>query len=60
MAFARYLLDETRIAGLFTRLAAALKARDEAEVTRLVNLVHATRNDRTKAALDLGTTQCGT
>lgn len=58
--FARYLRDETRIAGLSPRMVAALKARDEEEFNRLANLVHATRNDRTKVALDLGTTQCGT
>ncbi len=58
--FAHYLRDETRIAGLAPRMVAALKARDEEEFNRLANLVHAARNDRTKAALDLGTTQCGT
>jgi hypothetical protein len=40
-------------------MVAALRAGDEEEVNRLANLVHATRNDRTKAALDLGTTHCG-
>ena len=30
---------------------------DEEEFNRLANLVDATRNDRTKAELDLGTTQ---
>lgn len=58
--FARYLRDETRLAGLYPRLAAALKARDDVEGSRLVNLVHAAKNDRTKAALDLGVTHCGT
>jgi hypothetical protein len=58
--FARYLRDETRIAGLAPPMVAALKARDEEEFNRLANLVHETRNDRTKAALDLGTTHCGT
>lgn len=58
--FARFLRDETRIAGLTPRMVAALKARDEEEFNRLANLVHAARNDRTKAALALGTTHCGT
>ena len=58
-AFARFLGDETRIAGLSRRMVAALKAKDEEEANRLASLVHAARNDRTKAALDLGTTQCG-
>jgi uncharacterized protein YeaO (DUF488 family) len=58
--FARYQRDETRIAGLSPRMVAALKAGDEQEVNRLANLVHSTRNDRTKAALDLGAAQCGT
>jgi hypothetical protein len=40
-------------------MVAALKARDEEEVNRLANRIHAARKDRTKAALDLGTTQCG-
>jgi hypothetical protein len=58
-SFARFLRDETRIAGLAPRMVAALKARDEEEVNRLANRIHAARNDRTKAAHDLGTTQCG-
>ena len=58
--FARYLRDETRIAGLSPRMVAALRAGDEDEIDRLATLVHATRNDRTKAAHDLGTTHCGT
>lgn len=58
-AFARFLGDETRIAGLSRRMVAALKAKNEEEANRLASFVHAARNDRTKAALDLGTTQCG-
>lgn len=58
--FARFLHDETRIAGLSPRMVAALKAGDEKEFTRLANIVHATRHDRTKAALDLGTAHCVT
>ena len=58
--FARYVRDESRIARLSPRMVAALKARDEQEVNRLANLVHSTRHDRTKAALELGTSDCGT
>jgi len=57
---ARFLRDETRITGLSSRMVAALKAGDEKEFHRLANIVHATRRDRTKAALDLGTAHCVT
>lgn len=56
--FARFVRDETRIASLSPRIVAALKARDEEEFNRLASVVHATRRDRTKAALDLGAADC--
>jgi hypothetical protein len=52
--------DETRIASLSRGIVAALKARDEEKFNRLASVVHATRPDRTKAALDLGATNCAT
>ena len=58
--FARFLRDETRIAGLSPRMVAALKAGDEKEFNRLANIVHATRHDRMTAALGLGTAHCVT
>src|SRR5919204_5798696 len=58
--FARFVRDETRIASLSPRMVAALKARDEEKFNRLASVVHATRRDRTKAALDLGATNCAT
>jgi hypothetical protein len=56
--FARFVRDETRIASLSPRIVGALKARDEEEFNRLASVVHATRRDRTKAALDLGAADC--
>ena len=58
--FARFVRDETRIASLSPRMVAALKARDEEKFNRLASVVHATRRDRTKAALDLGAADCAT
>ena len=58
--FARFVRDEIRIAGLSPGIVAALKAGDEEKFNRLAGVVHATRPDRTKAALDLGATKCVT
>jgi hypothetical protein len=58
--FARYLLLTRRVGRLRQRLATALQARDADEAMRLANLLHGAVNQRTNAAIDLGTTHCGT
>ena len=56
--FARFVRDEARMAGLSPRLVAALRAGDEDEFNRIAGVVHAARNDRTRAAQQLGVTHC--
>ena len=58
-AFARYKAMNLRIDGLVDRLIVALKAKDLAEVNRLISLASQAQNKRTNAALDLGTQHCG-
>jgi hypothetical protein len=58
-AFARYRLLTRRILGLSDRLRSAFEAGDVAEATRLSDLAQTAQNQRTNAAVDLGSTQCG-
>ena len=58
-AFARYNLERERVQSLSERIATALKASDTQEVLRLSNLADTARDRRTEAAVDLGTTHCG-
>ncbi|HST17040.1 MAG TPA: hypothetical protein VLK36_05185 [Gaiellaceae bacterium] len=59
-AFARYVLLTRRIIGLEQRVASALEANNIDEANRLGNLLTAAQGPRTNAAVDLGTTHCGT
>jgi hypothetical protein len=47
------------LANIRRRLVPALRARDSEEVNHLANLANAQRDERTEAAIDLGTKDCG-
>jgi hypothetical protein len=58
-AFARYTQANARISGLRVRLAKALRANDVAQLRELDALAVSEQKRRTTAAIDLGTTECG-
>jgi hypothetical protein len=57
--FSRYLSLTRRIRGLVPRVAAALRAQDVEEITRLDRLLKKSQSEQTEVAIDLGTTYCG-
>jgi hypothetical protein len=58
-AFTRYVDLTRRVHGLSDRIVAAGRARDTPEAIRLSQLVRAKLATRTRAAVDLGATDCG-
>ena len=58
-AFARYTKANARISGLRIRLVQAIKAGDLDQLRELDALVESEQKHRTTAAIDLGTTECG-
>jgi hypothetical protein len=57
--FERYMRQNLTIDGSFTKLARALRASDEFEMKRLVDVIADAREQRTKTATSLGLVECG-